>query len=211
MKRRITQLSQLLGLGLAISLNLFSFANFRQAALSQSTNEFRTFMDWCLNQEKLSRGAKHTVQTLLRYVNTNDCQQATQEIAIIYDLNLGSNKITDISPLSVLTNLSELDLGGNKITDISPLSGLNNLSELDLGGNKITDISPLSGLTNLSYHCQGACQGQHKMLKLTKGVGLLYPSGSPMEYEKASPTFQGSKLLALTYIRQKDLAVKLLV
>ncbi|MFW5779589.1 MAG: hypothetical protein ACOCXU_06140, partial [Coleofasciculus sp.] len=107
MKRMITQLSQLLALGLAISLNPFSFPNFRQAALSQSTNEFRTFMDWCLNQEKLSRGAKHTVQTLLRYVGTNDCQQAAQEIAIIYDLNLSSNKIRDISPLSVLTNLSE--------------------------------------------------------------------------------------------------------
>ncbi|MEQ8540945.1 MAG: hypothetical protein RIB93_26260 [Coleofasciculus sp. D1-CHI-01] len=74
----ITKLSQLLGLGLAISLNPFSFPTFRQAALSQSTTEFRTFMDWCLNQEKLSRGAKHTVQTLLRYVETNDCQQAAQ-------------------------------------------------------------------------------------------------------------------------------------
>ncbi len=151
MKRRITQLSQLLGLGLAISLNLFSFANFRQAALSQSTNEFRTFMDWCLNQEKLSRDAQHTVQTLLRYVNTNDCQQAAQEIALIYDLNLSINKITDISPLSVLTNLSELDLSGNQIRDISPLSVLTNLSELDLGGNQITDISPIAELTNLSY------------------------------------------------------------
>jgi len=80
MKRRIAQLSQLLGLGLAISLNPFSFANFRQAALSQSTNEFRTFMDWCLNQEKLSRGAKHTVQTLLRYVNTVEIHLLTQTV-----------------------------------------------------------------------------------------------------------------------------------
>ncbi|MCY3790922.1 MAG: fibronectin type III domain-containing protein, partial [Gemmatimonadetes bacterium] len=38
----------------------------------------------------------------------------------------------------------------NTISDISPLSGLTNLTELWLGGNTISDISPLSGMTNLT-------------------------------------------------------------
>ncbi|MEQ8752562.1 MAG: hypothetical protein RID09_03465 [Coleofasciculus sp. G1-WW12-02] len=70
MNRTITQLSQLLSLGLAISLKSFSLPDSGQTALSQSPNEFRTFANWCLNQENLPGGAKHTVQALLRYVET---------------------------------------------------------------------------------------------------------------------------------------------
>ena len=65
-------------------------------------------------------------------------------------LNLWSNEITGISPLSQLVNLKELHLRSNKITDISPLSKLVNLEWLELQSNKITDITPLvlnSGLS----------------------------------------------------------------
>ncbi|MEG5147916.1 leucine-rich repeat domain-containing protein, partial [Microcoleus sp. AT9b-C2] len=65
-------------------------------------------------------------------------------------LDLGSNRITDISFLSSLTNLTTLDLGDNQITDISFLGSLTNLTTLDLGSNRITDISFLGSLTNLT-------------------------------------------------------------
>ena len=65
-------------------------------------------------------------------------------------LYLSFTSLTDVSPLSGLTNLTTLDLGGNSLTDVSPLSGLTNLTTLDLGGNSLTDVSPLSGLTNLT-------------------------------------------------------------
>ena len=68
-------------------------------------------------------------------------------------LGLSNNGIKDLSALvsvlSGLINLTELRLGNNGITDISSLSGLTHLTELRLSGNRITDISPLSGLTNL--------------------------------------------------------------
>ena len=80
-------------------------------------------------------------------------------------LDLQSNSISDISPLSGLSNLRWLKLGYNNITlfdydliptpensgitDISPLSGLSRLTTLELQYNSISDISPLSGLTNL--------------------------------------------------------------
>lgn len=58
--------------------------------------------------------------------------------------------ISDLSPLSNLTNLRELHLLNQEITDISPLAELTNLTKLDLGRNQISDIGPLSGLTDLS-------------------------------------------------------------
>ena len=65
-------------------------------------------------------------------------------------LDLFSNDITDVSALSGLTNLTHLRLGWNEdITDISALAGLTNLERLDLRQTGITDISALAGLTRL--------------------------------------------------------------
>ncbi|MCX8093267.1 MAG: leucine-rich repeat domain-containing protein, partial [Candidatus Goldbacteria bacterium] len=58
-------------------------------------------------------------------------------------LNLSSNNISDINPLSALSNLHELLLASNNISDISPLSGLSNLLGLNLSSNDISDITAL--------------------------------------------------------------------
>ena len=63
--------------------------------------------------------------------------------------DINHNSISDLSPLSGLTQLAGLDLEGNQISDISPLAGLTNLLILELGNNNISDISALAGLTNL--------------------------------------------------------------
>ena len=65
----------------------------------------------------------------------------------ISNLNL---TVSDLSPILGLTNLRTLSLRGMNITDISALAGLTNLTSLWLDGNAITDLSPLSGLTNLT-------------------------------------------------------------
>ena len=64
-------------------------------------------------------------------------------------LDLDINSVSDISALAGLTNLIELCLVGNPITDISALAGLTNLEKLSLGSDSISDISALAGLTNL--------------------------------------------------------------
>ena len=67
-------------------------------------------------------------------------------------LDLTSNRISDISALSNLTNLTELHLGGNQtISDISALTNLTNLTRLNLWTNRISDISALARLTDLTY------------------------------------------------------------
>ena len=55
----------------------------------------------------------------------------------------------DISPLSGLINLEFLVLERNGISDINPLAALINLDELSLIDNGISDISPLAGLKKL--------------------------------------------------------------
>ena len=65
-------------------------------------------------------------------------------------LILGNCAISDLSSLSGLTKLETLFLIHNSISDLSPLAGLTNLRHLYLdGSNGISDISPLAGLINL--------------------------------------------------------------
>ena len=65
-------------------------------------------------------------------------------------LDLSMNNITDLTPLAGLTNLTIVELYYNyNLSDLSPLARLTNLTTLTLSNNNITDITPLAGLTNL--------------------------------------------------------------
>ncbi len=66
------------------------------------------------------------------------------------NLSLYYNSISDLSPLSGLTSLTRLDLYGNSISDLSPMSALTSLSLLELGANSINNLSPLSGLSSMT-------------------------------------------------------------
>ena len=57
--------------------------------------------------------------------------------------------LSDISPVTKLTNLEELNLDWSSIVDISPLMGLTKLKTLGLEGNSIVDTSSLASLTAL--------------------------------------------------------------
>lgn len=66
-------------------------------------------------------------------------------------LSLTLSGITDISGLQYATSLKRLDLGFNKITDLSPLQGLN-LEWLSINNNPdISDLSPIENMTSLTY------------------------------------------------------------
>ena len=86
------------------------------------------------------------------------------------ELSLWNNQISDLSPLSGLTNLTKLELGANNlIKDLSPLSGLVNLVELRLSSNQISDLTPLSELTSLS----SLSLGDNQITDLTPLANLL--------------------------------------
>ena len=69
----------------------------------------------------------------------------------LISLDLAHNNISNISVLSSLTHLTSLDLEFNNITDVSALAGMTNLRDLRLDANNITDISSLSALTNMDW------------------------------------------------------------
>jgi small GTP-binding protein len=76
---------------------------------------------------------------------------ATDDNKNIVELALYNiNRISDISVLNELTNLTLLELSGNRISDISVLKDLKNLTTLYLGHNQISDISVLKDLKNLT-------------------------------------------------------------
>lgn len=66
-------------------------------------------------------------------------------------LDLGFNRITDVTPLASLTGLRELFLYSNMIKDISPLANLKNLEWLNAGANMISNVAPLRNLTKLRF------------------------------------------------------------
>jgi Leucine-rich repeat (LRR) protein len=104
-------------------------------------------------------------------------------------LYLSSNQISDLTPLSELINLTTLSLSNNQIIDISPLSNLTNLGgplgALDLGYNQITDVTPLSELTKL----QRLILSYNQITDLTpleslKNVSLMALQGNPVTDEQ---------------------------
>lgn len=83
------------------------------------------------------------------YHTTNELSQLRM-CTRLKALDLGHNKLTDLSFLSGLTELRVLIISPNYgITDLSPLSVLTSLEYLEAFSTNVTDVSPLSSLANL--------------------------------------------------------------
>ncbi len=115
----------------------------------QRGNNGKNFENWCKEKSTLPEETQITIEILLKEAGTQDCRKANLKLdkltyLSLTQLLLGQNQISDIKPLSNLTNLTRLTFQHNKITDIKPLSNLTNLTWLQLDTNRITDIKPLS-------------------------------------------------------------------
>ena len=64
-------------------------------------------------------------------------------------LILADNRISDISALAEMPELVWVELFINHISDLSPLSELENLKDLNVCTNSITDLSPLQSVSSL--------------------------------------------------------------
>jgi len=67
------------------------------------------------------------------------------------NIDLSDNRITDLTPLTGLSNLEELNLSGNQVGYIDALCTLGKLKNLFIADNEIEDISPLFELEGLEY------------------------------------------------------------
>lgn len=69
-------------------------------------------------------------------------------------IDLGTNQITDVSPLSEVEMVTDLSLPSNLVSDISPLALLPRLNSLDVRDNQISDIAAFAD----QFDCQGLWQ-----------------------------------------------------
>jgi len=92
-------------------------------------------------------------QTSLQYLRITGAKltdiSPIKELKNLTSINFMGNQISDISPIKELINLTRIGFGNNKITDISPLKKLNNLITINFDFNQITDITPIKELKNL--------------------------------------------------------------
>ena len=67
-------------------------------------------------------------------------------------LNLDNNDLTDLSPVSGLTDLEQINVNNNPdLTDLSPLAGLTELRYVNFNGSPVADYSFMAGMTKLEY------------------------------------------------------------
>lgn len=93
--------------------------------------------------------ATNTERILLPYNVISDLKPITN-LTNLKILHLGDNKLTTIDKLARLTNLESLNLELNfNISDISVVKNFPELKYLNLGHSSISDISSLKGLTNM--------------------------------------------------------------
>jgi internalin A len=109
----------------------------------------KTFTQWCQQKNSVPAATKLTIDLLLKKAGTNNCELADSKINSLTELDLSGEGISDLQPLSGLTNLTGLSLYNNKISDLKPLSGLTKLIDLNLNSNKISNVKPLAGLSQL--------------------------------------------------------------
>ena len=64
-------------------------------------------------------------------------------------LDLSSNAIRDLSPLTFLPALESLNLSHNALTSLNAISSLSGLKVLDISYNSLESVAPLSALTQL--------------------------------------------------------------
>ncbi|NQU04719.1 MAG: leucine-rich repeat domain-containing protein [Calditrichaeota bacterium] len=113
-------------------------------------------------------------------------------------LLLGNQSISDLQPLSSLTQLETLDLNQNyTIEDISPIYNLTNLKFLSLYSNPIEDISSLGYLTKLTeLYLMYAPISDISPLSSLVNLEILYLSGvgEVIEFNSIEPLRNLTKL-----------------
>lgn len=103
------------------------------------TKKYNTFAEWCVNRSSVSDAARHTIEVVLKRLDTTDCDRASTILFDTKTLELDNEKIQDLTPLSTLLNLES----NNQITNLKPLASLTNLHHLILSDNP--------GLTGCTY------------------------------------------------------------
>jgi len=82
--------------------------------------------------------------------NTENIYAHLGDISNLKELNIENNeRIYNLDPLSLLSNLRSLDCSGTKTHDLNPIRNLSKLEKLECSNTMVKDISPLKYSINL--------------------------------------------------------------
>jgi internalin A len=118
--------------------------------VSAQSAKTKSFAQWCQQKNTLPASTKLTIDVLLKTTGTQNCKKADRQLKSLTTLDLDNTKISDLQPLSGLTNLNDISIQRNQISDLKPLAGLTNLKVIAVSKNQISNLEPLVGLTNLT-------------------------------------------------------------
>ncbi len=99
-------------------------------------------------------------------------------------LDLGHEKVTDLTPLKRMTHLTWLIIAECPISDISPLSSLKELKYLEMFSTDVSDLTPLVKCSSLqALNCcyiKARQDGAWKALSKMKQLKMLWYCGCPL-------------------------------
>ena len=122
------------------------------SGLEYATNLRRLWIRWNLIADISALSSLVNLRMLDAHGNVNLTDVSPlSNLTDLESLALRHSRLSDISPLAGLTRVTNLQLEWNQISDISPLAGLTGLKSLALEGNRIGDISALLGMKSLEY------------------------------------------------------------
>lgn len=101
-----------------------------------------------LRQFTYSAGAHPEAYPIDVYVYKLDGLQHGTDL---WKIDLSYNMVSDLSPISKLTNLRDLTFYMNKLTDISAFKNLTGVERLNCGQNQIHDLTPLKKMSKLNH------------------------------------------------------------
>lgn len=111
------------------------------------SSDFNSFAGWYFHKNSLSDSARHKVEVLFKSARYADVNEGIRIVSAENNLNLSSQKISDLTPFHSLTHLSQLYLQNNQISDLTSLQFLTDSIVLNLNSNQISDLTPLQSLT----------------------------------------------------------------
>jgi Leucine-rich repeat (LRR) protein len=105
-----------------------------------------------------------------------------RQIMNLTALDLSGNvTISDLEPISRLSNLKEINLSGTPVSDLMPLRNTNNLQILDISGTAVNSIDPLRYCTHLEeLRMKDTQVSDISIISTFSGLDLLDISKTPV-------------------------------
>lgn len=108
-----------------------------------------SFIEFCVLHRQEPTPLGFTVRKLVEVSGTTSCEDSANHLESIAELNLSGMGLTDITPITLLSNLRSLDVSGNSIVDIAGIDRLQQLTSLLLANNSVQDIRAVGRLPTL--------------------------------------------------------------